>query len=274
MLASVCPRVVQSAHAPVVHCAVFKGRVTSRYCPPSVKAFVHVRSVNLRLREVQLVFFQSLYASIITLQQKLKMPKRKRPAAPAPTAPSSDSSGLSRDEAEYVVAWKWLATRRAGLTVLLPPVILPAFDVVRLDGEHVTVLKTVALETSGARNATVDAYRSLRSPTFLYQGDNPDASDRRAREVTKGFEVLLPAVPGHALGADIGRMCGDDVCWSPAAHCVSQESSRVQVAVRLQVLALAELATEKLLRVRSGRVFRAGFAIAEWRSLINDPGSW
>ncbi len=89
------------------------------------------------------------------------------------------------------MAWKWMTTRRAGFSLLVPPIVMPAFDVIRVEGEALSLVRTVPMEVVPAHNVAVDTYRSIRSPTFLYHIDSAEASERKAKDVMTTFEVRV-----------------------------------------------------------------------------------
>jgi hypothetical protein len=100
--------------------------------------------------------------------------------------------GTSDEDREYIAAWKWhTVTRKPPATVLLPPITMPAFDVIRVEGETLTRVCTVPVEVLPAGTAVVnsDDYSSINSPSFPYAREQEEGSDRKAREVMSAFEV-------------------------------------------------------------------------------------
>jgi hypothetical protein len=115
------------------------------------------------------------------------------------------TGALSKVEREYVAAWKWLATRKSGFGILLPPMVLPSFDIIRLEGEHLSHVRTVPTEVMSAHNDTVDIYGSIRAPSFLYQSVNPENSERKAHDVVKSYQV--PQLCGRTLSGLVAACC-------------------------------------------------------------------
>jgi hypothetical protein len=111
-------------------------------------------------------------------------------------------AGLSDEEQGYIAAWKWTAvsSKKPATVVLMPPITMPAFDVIRVEGDGLFRVCTVPAEVMAAGNTTLDAdnYPRINSPTFLYGRDREEESQKRARKVMLDYEVCVDTSLGHA----------------------------------------------------------------------------
>ena len=98
---------------------------------------------------------------------------------------------LTKEEIGYIAAFKWYITRRLGppVELLMPPTVLPAFDIVRMEGDDLTRIATIPAEVLPARVEPAEPYASIGFSGHLYLGGDASSSADTAKATMQAFEV-------------------------------------------------------------------------------------